>query len=257
MASSNACIAYDNLFDSAMVTASSQQLLAPATNLQVAHIAKRWRSEEANTASVVADFLSSVSIDTLGVFGLTVSSIGTTRLRLSTADSSGLAGDAYDSAAVAVDTNYNQAIALLSAPVTARYLRLDVADSGADFVEAGRILATLRTQFSRNFGWSWQRQRVDRSIQTKTRGGQTLIWRDGSYRTLDVTFNFVDPADTYGIVETIDRLNGIKDDILFVIDPTSTNLARDCIWGLVSTITPVVNPNFDIYSKQYKIEERL
>lgn len=255
--SSNACIAYSNLFDSATITASSQQLLAPATNLQVPHIAKRWRSEEPNAAYVIADFGSLVAIDTLAALGLTTSAIGTTRRRLSTTDSTGIAGDAYDSGILAVDINYNQTVDLLDAPVMARYLRLDIADAGAGFVEAGRIVAALRTQYTFNFDWNWQRQRTDRSIQTKTRGGQTLIWRDLVYRMLDVTFNFITPAERDGIVETIDRVNGLKDDVLFVIDPTSPNLARDCIWGLMTELTPVVNPNFDVYSKQYKIEERL
>lgn len=252
-----ACIGYANLFSAAAVSASSQLILAPASNLQQPDVtANLWRSVESGTANIVADFGSSVSIDTIAVMGLTLSAAGSVRFRLSTLDSSGAAGDAYDSGSLPTSTVYNQVVDLLTSPASARYLRMDLTDAGADYVEAGRVFAGVSTQFTVNFAYNWTVTRTDRSIVTKTRGGQTQIFRDIIYRTLAVTFEFLSEAERYGIVETIDLTNGLQDDILFIIDPTSTNLSRDSFWGLMTELSPITQANFDIFSKSYKLEER-
>jgi hypothetical protein len=251
----SAAIAYRNLADDALLTVSSQELSLPALNLQNAHVARRWRTLFAS-GNVTFDLGALVSLDTIGVFGMTMSSAGTIRARVSSVDPTGAAGDLYDSGVVAVDSDYNVHLSLLTVPVSGRYVRFDLADSGS-YVEAGRVFVGLRTSFGINFDYGWQRAYVDRSIRTKTRGGQTLVWHDNNYRTLDLTFGFLSVAERNGLVETIDRVNGQNTDVLFITDPESSNLARDSIWGLISNLSPVVQPMFDRFSKQYQIEERL
>ena len=248
----NAAAVYDNLADDATISASTQVLLTPVANLQNPHIARKWRST--STADYfVADLLALTSIDTVSVIGLTATTI---RIRISSVDSSGSAGDLYDSGVVAIDQDYLQYIAVLGAPVSGRYVRVDLANSVEAYVEAGRAVIGLRTAYTYNFGFNWQRAYVDPSIRTKTRGGQTQVSNENTYRTLDVTFEWVTVEQRNGFVETIDRVNGLKTDILFMTDTASTNMARDSVWGLITDLTPVTQPFFDIYSKQYKIEER-
>lgn len=247
-----ASVLYRNLVDAATALASSQIVLAPVSNVQNEHVARKWRSITP-ADSIVVDFGASVSIDTVAAMGLTAT---TMRVRLSTADSSGATGDAFDSGVDPVDQNYLQSVVLLPSAVSARYLRIDLA-SGGDYVEMGRLVAGVRSAFTYNFGFGWGRTWVDPSIRTKTRGGQTQISPEQSYRTLDLSFEWVSEADRYGFVETIDRDNGLKTDVLFITDENSSNLARDSVWGLLADITPVTQPFFDIYAKQYRIEERL
>jgi hypothetical protein len=156
-----------------------------------------------------------------------------------------------------VDQDYLQAIALLDAAVSGQYLRIDLADLSGDYVEMGRVFAGTVTEFDINFTYDWPITTVDRSLKNKTRGGQTQTFPDNIYRTIDVTFKFLSETERYGIVETIDRINGQHIDVLFVMDPDSTNLSRDFIWGLINTPTAVVQPTFDKFSKQYQIDERL
>lgn len=254
MASNNAYIAYKNLADSAVtLTASSSLLLLPVSNLVVPHIARKWRGSGGVTDYFVANLGAATSIDTLAVFGITGTQI---RFRISSVDTTGAAGDIYDSGTVSVDQTYLSSIKLITSPVSGRYVRVDITTTGS-YVEAGRVFIGLRTQFAYNFGKGWQRTWNDRSVRTKTRGGQTQVFADNMFRSVDVKFDFINQTDRDGFVETIDIVNGMKTDVLFVANPASANLSRDSIWGLMTAITPVVQPSVGMFTKQYLIEERL
>lgn len=250
---SAAAIAWVNLADSGSVSASSQELLLPASNLQNPHVARKWRSLTAS-ASFVITLAAAASIDTFGVFGISAETI---RIRASAVDTSGTAGELYDSGTHSVDDAYASFIGLKSVAASGLYVLVELATTSADYVEAGRVFVGARTQFPINFAYGWNRARVDRSIRTKTRGGQTQVFPDNMYRTLDVSFDYLDEDTANGVVETVDRVNGLQTDVLFITDPESSNLPRDSIWGLIAEATPLVNPSFAIRTKQYKIEERL
>ena len=253
----NCSVAYINLADAGMITASSQKLLAPPSLLRDPHVLRRWRGNNGASDYFVVDLLGLKSVDTFGVFGLTLSAAGTIRVRASSADSSGAAADVYDSGAVTVDTLYNSFVGLMSSSALARYVRVDLSDPGADQVEAGRIFVGLREEFAINFKYDWNVQWFDRSTRTKTRGGQTQVFADNCYRVADITFDFLSPDQRYGLIESIDRINGLRTDILMIMEPNAANMAQRSIWGLVQDITPVSQSFFDVFSKQYKIEERL
>lgn len=255
MASNAAFIAYTNVADPAVsIIASTSQLLTPISNLLVPHVARKWRGAGGTTDNFVYDLGASTTIDTLAVFGITATQI---RLRVSSLDVTGSAGDIYDSGTLAVDQIYLSSITILPATVSGRYFRVDLTTTGA-YVEAGRVFLGTSTQFAFNYVKGWQRLWNDRSTKSKTRGGQTQIFKDVTYRSIDVTFDFLSQTDRDGFVEVIDRVNATSTDVLFVTNPTSVNLPRDSIWGLISSATPVVQPyDVSFYSKQYLIEERL
>jgi hypothetical protein len=142
-----------------------------------------------------------------------------------------------------------------SAPVSARYIRIDIV--AATLAELGRVFVGARTRFQYNFVKGWARTWNDLSLRSKTRGGQTQIFPDSVYRTYDVSFDFLTQSDRDGFVEDIDRVNALKTDVLFITNPDSANLSRDSVWGLMTSLTPVVQPHIGTYTKQYTIEERL
>jgi hypothetical protein len=252
--SNNAYIAYQNLFDSAaLLTASSSTLLLPVSNLNVPHIARKWRGTGGTTDYFLTDLGSLQLLDTIAVFGITGSQI---RIRVSSVDATGAAGDLFDTGTITVDQIYLSSIQLLTSVVSGRYVRVDIMTTGA-YVEAGRCFIGVRTQFSYNYVSGWSRLWNDRSVKTKTRGGQTQVWNDNKFRSIDVSFDFLSQADRDGFIETIDSTNGYSTDVLFVLKPQSTNLSRDSIWGLVSAMTPVVQPSVSTFTKQFTIEERL
>jgi hypothetical protein len=251
---SSACIAYTNLADTVVsLVASSSSLLLPVSNIQNPHIARKWRGTSGATDSFVLDFGAPVLLDTFAAMGITGTKI---EYRASLVDATGLAGEVYDSGVVAVDQNYLSSIILLPALISARYVRVDVTTTGS-YVEVGRFFVSAKTQFTYNYVKGWHRSWNDRSIKTKTRGGQTQVWSDNVFRSIDVSFDFLTQADRDGFVETIDRVNATRADVLFVTNPASSNLSRDSVFGLISSLTPVVQPYIGTYSKQYMIEERL
>lgn len=249
----NAALLYQNLADAATISVSSQLVTAAGSLVQNVHVARKWRSESAGDW-LLADLGALVSLDTVAVIGLTATGY---RVRLSSSDPTGAAGDVLDTGTLSVDQAYLQAIALLDAPGSARYLRVDLTNSSGTYVEAGRLVAGLRNLFEINFSFGWSIGYVDPSIATKTRGGQTQVSREQSYRQVSLSFESMRPTDRYSFVEDADRLNGIKDDVLLILDEDSTELPRDSIWGRVVDLTPVGQPFFDVFSKEYRIEERL
>lgn len=259
----NAALAYLNLADSGNISTSSQAITMPISNLQTPHVLIRWRSV-INDAYFVIDLLSVQSVDTVMLRGLTLGTNGTVRLRLSATDPTGATGELLDTGLVTTgttenyDADYGSFVYVLSAAVNARYVRIDLADADSTYVEAGRVFVGKLTRFTYNYNWGWSLGYVDRSARPKSRGGQTLVLEDNQYRVLNVDFGWVSSAQRYGIVESVDRVNGQHTDVLLVTDTESENLARDSIWGLVSNLTPVVNPALaDIFGKSYQIEERL
>lgn len=247
-----AAVVYQNLADAGTVTAGSSILRAQPATVQNEHVGRRWRSLSA-TSHLLFDLGSGVSIDTIAMIGLTASTI---RVRASNTDSTAESGDLYDSGTVSVDQGYRQTVCALSTPVTARYVRVDLVHSTLDYVECGRAVIGLRSAFARNFGYGWGRTFADPSQRTQTRGGQTQIVAETPYRVLELSFDFMSEADRTGLVETMDRVNALQADVLWLTDPDSANLARDTVWGLMTEATPVNQPFFDEYSKTYRIEER-
>jgi hypothetical protein len=250
----NAAIAYENFFDDAELISSTQELLLPALNTQNPHVARKWRGTSSTSDFIVADLGDTPpAIDTIGVFGISGDQI---RVAVSNVDTTGDTGEIYDSGFVAVDDAYASHINLRSSTVTGKYWRFELAASGG-VLEIGRVFLGVRTVFPYNFGRGWSRTWVDRSIKAKTRGGQTQISNDVTYRTIDVSFDLLSQSDRDGFIEDIDRVNAQKTDVLFITNPGSTNLARDSIWGLMTQLTPVVQPYPNAFTKQYQIEERL
>jgi hypothetical protein len=269
----NAAVLHANLADDGTLSVSDEEALMRVAMLQDPHVLRRWRSRTL-TPYFVLDLGATASIDTIMLRGMTVTDDCTLRVRISSADATGAAGDVYDSATDyptgiedgddVFDVDYGALLILLPAVLsTGRYVRIDFneAGSGATYVEAGRLGVGVRTAFDINFapgatvGW------IDRSIRAKTRGGQTLVWHDDKHRAVSLNMEWVTSSQRYGLVETMDRVNGQSTDILLVLDTESDNLARDSIWGLVSDLTPVAYTNIygsdgAIFQKSYQIEER-
>jgi hypothetical protein len=259
----NAALLTKNLLDvPATVTASSQESFMAANTLQTPHVSERWRSV-GNSAFFVADKQNTGVADTVMIRGLTAGVNSTVRLRLSSSDSSGAAGDVLDTGDVTTgnanfDLGYGAFIYVLDAAQAWRYLRFDIFDPDGTYVEAGAICAGVRTQFTYNFSAGASVGWVDRSKTTETAGGQTQVWVDNTYRTISLNFNTVSEAQRYGLIEEVDRVNGQHSNVLFILDSTSTNLARDSIWGLVKDLTPVTQPQvIRLFGKTISINERL
>jgi hypothetical protein len=240
-------IGYINKADSAVLSVSSQVLLAPIARLQDPHIGLQWHGT-GGVEWFVADLRSVQAVDVVRVMGLIADTV---RVRYSTADPT--AGDVFDTGPQSVDQAFLTFTDLRS--VAARYVRVDL--TSATVCAAGRLFIGELSRFGINFSWGWTRKWVDPSDRKKTEGGQTRINRRQRYRVFAVTFEALTDAEANGFTDDIDRINGLTDDVLFVADSGSASLERDSIWGLMTDLAPVAQQFLDRWTKSLSIEQRL
>ena len=263
---SNAAVLYDNLADAAVVTASSWIASAPPALLKNAHVARRWCGRNGTNEYLLVDFGGLVTFDTIAAFGLqavigdsqiNMPATAISQIRASTVDSSGIAGDAYNSGVAAgrISNKFACLVQALATPVIARYVRIDLTEVSALALLAGRLVIGKRNRFGINFEYGWNAGYEDLSRSVVSAGGQTFIEVDDTIRTLTLNFGFMSEADRYGFVEDMNRLNGTKKDVLFLIDPDSDDLARDSIWGLKER-SAVTQPMFEVFAMPVTIRER-
>jgi hypothetical protein len=259
---SNAALVIDNLADDGVVSASTQALAMPAAQLQSPHPSERWRSV-GNSAFIVLDKLALLESDTVMLCGLTCGSNTTIRLRLSSIDASGAAGDMLDTGVIAngapqLDVEYGAFVYLLDDPASSRFTRIDISDPDADFVEAGILLDGLREEFTVNFAPGAGVQYVDRSRISNSSSGQTLTWTDNTFRRVDMSFPWVEEDQRYGLIERLDRVKGKHENVLLIMEPSSSNLPRSSIYGLMTDLTPATfGVISELFGKQLRMDERI
>ncbi|MEY9466280.1 hypothetical protein ABH973_006693 [Bradyrhizobium ottawaense] len=258
----NAAFVLDNMALSGNVAASSQVLTMPVSKLLTPHPSERWRSLS-DVDYFVLDNGGSITADTVMIGGLTCSEDATVRLRLSSIDATGVAGDVLDTGVVAngdpgFDVDYRSFVAVLDVPLDWRYLRFDISDAGADYVEAGFVLEGLREEMAVNFAQGGSVQYVDRSRVSKSSSGLSLVWQDNQFRRVDLSFPWVEESQRYGLIERLDRVCGRRSNVLLITEPDAANLPRVSFYGLMTDVTPVTfGIIFDLYGKQLRMEERI
>lgn len=263
----NAALAWNNLIDlsTTLIAATNELPLVRATDFlrkgANEHVLWRWFSSGSST-SILIDFGSSVSIDTIAIMALTGVN-PTTRFRFSLTDPTGVAGEAFDSTAAAGrhSAAYMMCPYLRTSPSTGRYLLIDISEAGVSSIGAGRLFAGTRDVFTYNFAPGWGMTPVNRSRKEEGAEGQTFVDRKNGYRQADLTFEWINEADRDGFVESIDKIHNLTDghlDMLWIKDVTSTN-PKDFIWGYQDGDRPVTQPFTinDLYAATYKIRQRL
>lgn len=266
----NAAAAFDNLIDldTTVVSASNWLLQAPPTNLVNPHVGKKWRDNATSTFILVETAVPNL-IDTVMLAGIStnIEDIDPTfRVRLSTVDTTGAAGDAHDSGSVTgvpyFDANYGMLVYLLSVPVSATYIRVDIAQTGVDYIEAGRMFVGVRQAYETNFQAPWTRTPVRSSVNAVGIGGQTFVDPRRGYWQVAARFEFLTETEREGFVEDIANavvINGHLD-LLWIRDTASNNLSRDAVWGyLANDLTVTQNLYIDpaLFGAEFTIRQRL
>jgi hypothetical protein len=261
----NAAIAFENLADDATITASDFAGESdPSLLVTSPHVGVKWRDNSSLTW-LVADLGAVMLIDTVMLAGLSGVS-PTLRVRLSITDPTGAAGEVSDSGSISglpyFDDQYGLFVYLLTTPLSARYVRIDISEGGVDYIEAGRLFIGEREAFSINFQAPWQRIAVRSSSETIGVGGQTFVdLRVGHWETR-ATFSFLTVAEREGFLEAVGTaiVNEGHLDMLWMMDPDTSNLSRDSIWGYpvadleMSADQYLVPP---VYNVTFNIRQRL
>ena len=257
-------IAFQNWSDAGTILASSSLVLTPPSILQDPHVARKWRGRLGASEYLTIDLGSVQQIDTVMLAGLNLTAAGVTRLRISAADTSAQDGSEYDSGSDAgrVDPVYAMLLFLLPAPVSGRYLRIDLNETGADYIEAGRLFVSIRhaLEFGISFGpnYRW----IDRSGETESDGGQDYIDENNSRRCWTMNIPLMSASFAFDIWDELDRVCGIRHDFLVIRNINSARLGRDTLWGRRKQIAGLVqrdggNDENGAFSTSFEIYERL
>lgn len=267
-----AALCFQNAADTATITASTSLTQTPPSLLQDQHIGRKWRAQT-DTAALTIALAASTTIDTIGLFGVLarssagvdITSLAVTRIRVSLTDTSAVDGALYDSGSSGgrVSSYYGNLVALLSAPVNGRYIRIDLSCTGAAYLEAGFLMVGLKNQVGINFAIGAQDTPVDPSIKTKSRSGATWVDPRNLYRLWEFNFEFLSSTERFSWVEDLDHLCGSSRNVMLTRDCAASNLGRASICGLIVEGAPIISRDgymsdgLPAYSKSYKIEQRL
>jgi hypothetical protein len=263
---SNLAAAWTNIALNATMTASSEASNMLVTKLQQKDIRRNFRTGAVTTVNIDLTYSSTQSADTFDLLNTNLTAAGIVRIKLSNTALGNT--DIWDSNSGntpgTVDPNYKDAVVLASSVKSGwKYCRIVLTDTSLTYLEAGFLFVGLRTAFDYNYAYGAQLTRVDPSIQKTTKGGQTNVMLRNQFRRWDIPIELVTEVQRWSVVEQIDLLNGIRLPVLFILDPASTNLGRDTIFGLITEVSPVVTiQGFDsaggiMSSKSYKIDQRL
>lgn len=265
-ASWNVAASWLNRITAATLTSTTAATAMPITQLQQEDTRRTWRGTGGAGVleSIYFDLGSAIAgIDNVDLMFTNLAAGDATRCRLSVADPTCVT-NTYDSTSIAgrVDSNYYD-LHFLTTPVSnPRYGRIDITRA-AGAAEAGFLFAGPRTQFTYNRDWGDQRTVVDPSEHKKTRGGLTRTISKPKFRRWEFNIGSLTETQRWSVAEAIDLANGITSPILFFMDPSSTNLGRDTIFGLLTETSPVASiqgfgpDGLPMYSRSYKIDERL
>jgi len=258
----NALVGFQNWVDGAglQLTATSQAAGLPVDNLADERVSKVWRSATTSDATVVLDALQPRSLQLIGLFGCNATAAATFRVRVSDSDPTGAAGEIYDSGVLPaglVDPVYKSFIHVLPSSVVGQHVRLDISDASLTYIEAGRWFVGPYWRPAIGVQFGLRRGYADPSVLDTTLGGQIFIDRKPKARRFTFTFDFVTEAEMLTGLAEIDRLASGTEDVLLVLDPASTNLGRDSIWGLLSNPSGIASTVHDSFQQSYIITERL
>lgn len=238
------------------MTVSTEVPTLLGTNLQNPHLSTPWRST-ANSASVTVDFGASYTIGGIFLGGTNLTAAATVRVRISA--NSDLSTPTHDSGAspiaAGVDPTFGHLIYILSSPAAGRYLKLDLADASLTYIQAGRLFAGTKFQPTRNFSYDYAESYIDTTAVARAESGELWIEDGIVFREMRVQYRAATHTDAQGDFKSIARLRRSQD-ILFVLDPASSNLGRDSIFGVIAQNLSLQRIHNDIYSLDLIISER-
>jgi hypothetical protein len=255
---------YQNLTPAAAISGSANAAGLGWDQLQ--DVQPRHRARVAATSAFfILDLGAGNSIDVAALISTSLDGASTARLRMSLTDATALSALVYDSTvqAACTDPAWNGAvIGCLSAPVTARYIRWDLAAAGAP-IDIGLAPCGLLWRPGRNFGYGGQEGRSDpstRDVNPDT--GAEFGFALPQKRTKLVTYSGLTKVETRTSLDAMDRLVGVSGDALFVEDSDASwaDRARDAIWGAFKPAggdTLASRTAANVFSRSFKITERL
>lgn len=280
----NILLFYQNLVDTASLSASSSVGTLPVTNLADYRPTIVWRATGRTAEYVQADLGSTQFVQSVIAWNHNWTNASTIRLRVS--NNSDMSSPTYDSGTVdgwpsivgageggagiggaggaPILSAFNQyrfyRVLLIPGSVSGRYVRLDMADptNSAGYVQMGRLFIGSYLQPTINFQYGWKLGWKDLGLATRTDSGSVRFSKRGKHRVLELSWDYLEQGEALVSFDDIGRIVGMSRDMFAVPMPDAgTSLQyRTAIYGVPTVNGPVAGvsaPAF--YSFSLTLEE--
>lgn len=252
-------ILYRNEADFGTVAAADALSTLPATFLQSPPLSSVWRTPAETTSSAVTvDLGAARTIRCVALLACNLSAAGTARVKLSNVDTA--SAELYDSTLLdpaGVDATYRAFVHVLPSDVSARYVRLELADGGLDYLEAGRLVVGSLWipdyNYDRN---SIEKGAVDDSARELAISGEPWVEGRPVRRRLRFALPRVSMTELATHLDAMGRLAGRKRDVMVIVDPAATSVPQETYWGLMTEAPDASNAGFRAWRQSIEVITR-
>jgi len=255
-------ILYNNLIDSATLTASSEASGFPASNLKNPFRSKYWKTAgaTAGTAQLVINHGSAKSVDAIALTGYDwASAPGTLQVEFNATDDWG-APSATETltwkAATTPGGNKGCIIKKPSAALSYQYNRLNVVYApGATPTDwyLGRIFVGAYFEPLRTFGYNYQEGIADPSLLSETIGGQVHADEIESYRTFSAS-GVMETQAQWVLFQSMINTAGTRKEIFIALD-YANDAAERTIYGRFAKLPTVTRIAPGVFQYSFEIIE--
>ncbi|MCF0055509.1 hypothetical protein [Dyadobacter sp. CY356] len=260
----NMILANALLSDAATISGTSGAGDLPLANLQEMDLKAIYRAM-GDTITLTVDLLTAKQINLVALIAHNCSPIASVRLRASNTNNSSTAP--YDTGLLParsnqtafVDSGYplekNMFLSFF-APQTYRYWFIDIVDTGAAYIDIGRLYISNAFQPTTNMDYGLSEGVVDPSKVNRVVSGGKIPREFVKYKTAEFTLGYMNEDETYGKVFALEMACGRTKDVLFIPDPDAKSLLQiRSHYGTMETINPKVAFQYSLYNKSFRIEE--
>lgn len=235
------------------LTASAENSLLPAQNVQTMPLGKVWRAN-AGSAYLDFDFGTNVALQHFTARNVRITASGTWRLQVS-AVSAG-ADELLDTGTIAsgVQDGYPHLYYDHTSELSARFLRITITNA-LPYTQVGYVHAGPGWQPVRNFSYGARLRWEDEADRERSLGGQPLVNSRGRWRVLGFSLDNNTPATMLANALELQRVAGLAGNVLVRLDPD--NYPQEwSAYGLLQQVTPLNWAGPARMPQAFEIEDR-
>jgi hypothetical protein len=260
-----AAFLYNNVATAAVLTSAQATVASmPVANLQDPQPRRRVRFAS-GTATLNVDLLSAREVDCVALISTTLSASATIRVRLANvADFSVVLSDTGTINAEAQDEAQGNVVVVLPAPITARYLRIELADGAASLMDAGVLAVGALWRVLRGTAYGIREGRVmlDRRDRNPFTGAEFPVPAVANPRFAAFTLPSLSLTEARTQHRALLRALGAAGDALWIAELNDGMAERNrrAIWGAVNAPgedAAISRDNLPLSSRAFRIQERL
>ena len=149
------------------------------------------------------------------------------------------------------------AILVLASPETLQWWRIDLVDAANPdgYIEVGRVYVSGEVAFARGFSFGSGFHWTTPSITYRTPGGNAWIDDRAGWRVFSGTFRSITEAEARDTLASLQRARAGRRDVLVLVDPESSYLMEESIYGVITDTRSISKEAPGIYQARMRVEE--